>query len=84
MLVYFAWSEELGVLFIVLSSGFALLMARNKHRIRGFFLVIPVLGSILSLLESRWGYLCVIILPILIAFLYEIYSIVRELKGNNK
>ena len=47
-------------------------------------IVIPVLGSILSLLESRWGYLCVIILPILIAFLYEIYSIVRELKGNNK
>ena len=33
LLVYFAWSEELGVLFIVLSSGFALLMARNKHRI---------------------------------------------------
>lgn len=44
-------------------------------------IVIPTVGSILSLLESKWGYLCVIILPILIAFLYEVYSIARELKG---
>ena len=44
-------------------------------------IVIPTIGSILSLLESKWGYLCVIILPILIAFLYEVYSIIRELKG---
>lgn len=44
-------------------------------------IVIPVVGRVLSLLESKWGYLCVIILPILIAFLYEVYSIVRELKG---
>lgn len=46
--------------------------------------VIPLVGSILSLLESKWGYLCVIILPILIAFLYEVYSIIRELKGKSK
>lgn len=44
-------------------------------------IVIPIVGRVLSLLESKWGYLCVIILPILIAFLYEVYSIVRELKG---
>lgn len=46
--------------------------------------VIPLLGSILALLESQWGYLCIIILPILIAFLFEIYSIIKELKGKNK
>lgn len=46
--------------------------------------VIPIAGSILSLLESKWGYLCIIILPILIAFLYEVYSIIKELKGKTK
>ena len=46
--------------------------------------VIPIAGSILSLLESKWVYLCIIILPILIAFLYEVYSIIKELKGKTK
>lgn len=46
--------------------------------------VIPLLGGILSLLESKWGYLCIVILPILIAFLIEVYSIVKELKGVKK
>ena len=36
-------------------------------------------GSILQLYESRWGFLLLIVLPILITFIYEIYAIVREL-----
>lgn len=42
--------------------------------------VIPKVGSVLSFLESKWGYLSIIILPILVAFLYEVYSILKELR----
>ena len=38
------------------------------------------LGSILNFFESKWGYLCIIILPIFIAFIYEIYAIINVLK----
>ena len=44
-------------------------------------IVIPFLGSILSVLESKWGYLIIIIFPVLVAFLYELYSILKELRG---
>lgn len=40
----------------------------------------PLLGSILGILESRWGYLLIIILPILIIFVYEILELIKELK----
>lgn len=43
-------------------------------------IVIPFLGSVLSILESKWGYLIIIIFPVLIAFLYELYSILKELR----
>lgn len=36
-------------------------------------------GSILQLFESRWGFLLLIVLPILVTFIYEIYAIIREL-----
>ena len=42
--------------------------------------VIPVLGGILNVLESRWGYLCFVVLPILVAFVYELFHISREVK----
>ncbi len=42
--------------------------------------VIPVLGSIMGLLESRWIYLLFVVLPILVAFIYEGYSVTKELK----
>lgn len=42
------------------------------------------LGSILSVLESRWVFLLVVILPILLVFLYEIYAFAIELKKNLK
>ena len=37
-------------------------------------------GSIINLLVSRWGFLFLIILPLLFAFLYQIYNIVVEVK----
>ena len=42
--------------------------------------VVPVLGSIMNVLESRYGYLCLIVLPILVVFIYELYTIVKEMK----
>lgn len=42
------------------------------------------LGTILSVLESRWVFLLFIILPILFIFLYEIYAIVLEVKKSLK
>ena len=42
--------------------------------------VIPILGSIMGALESRWIYLIFIVLPILVAFIYEGYTITKELK----
>lgn len=39
-----------------------------------------VLGTIYSLLTSKWGYLIIIIFPMLVAFIYEIYQIIREIK----
>ena len=46
--------------------------------------VLSQVGGILALLESRWGYLCIIILPIFIALLCEIYEIIKELKKSSK
>ena len=42
------------------------------------------LGTILSVLESRFGFLFMIIFPILILFIYEIYIIIKELKSPKK
>lgn len=42
--------------------------------------VVPVLGTILGVLESRVGFLIFIIFPITLAFLYEIYALVSEIK----
>lgn len=41
--------------------------------------VIDNVGDILSLLESRWGFLFMIVLPISVLFIYEIYVIVKEI-----
>lgn len=39
------------------------------------------IGSILSVLESRFGFLFIIIFPILILFVYEIYAVIVEIKN---
>lgn len=46
--------------------------------------IYPVVGSILGLLESRAGFLIFIIFPISIAFLYEIYVLIVEVKDSKK
>ena len=45
---------------------------------------VAVLGTILSILTSRYGYLCLIILPILVAFVYQIVLIAKELGKDTK
>lgn len=42
------------------------------------------LGKTLGFLESKWGFLFVVIFPILIAFLYEIYAIFKEVNSEVK
>ncbi len=42
--------------------------------------VVPVLGGIMNALESRLGFLCVIVLPILCGFLYELSMVLKETK----
>lgn len=51
----------------------------NKNKAKSY----AILGSIYSILTSKWGYLFIIIFPMLIAFvyeIYEIYEIVKEIK----
>jgi len=45
---------------------------------------ISKIGSILQVLESKWGFLVLIVLPSLIAFLYEISEVVIELRKGTK
>ena len=46
--------------------------------------IYPVVGTILATLESRVGFLVFIILPITLAFLYEIYVLISEVKAVKK
>ncbi|MBQ6546456.1 MAG: hypothetical protein IJL74_00465 [Bacilli bacterium] len=41
--------------------------------------VINNVGGILAVLESRWGFLLMIVFPISVIFLYEIYAVVKEI-----
>lgn len=45
---------------------------------------IAVLGTILGILESKWGFLILIVLPTLVAFLYEIWEVISEVRGKSK
>lgn len=40
----------------------------------------PKLGKVLAFLESRLGFLFLIIFPILLIFIYEIYAVIKEIK----
>ena len=47
--------------------------------------VINNLGTILGILESKWGFLALIVFPSLIAFLYELSEVIMDLrKGKTK
>lgn len=45
---------------------------------------IPLIGGVLNVLESRLGYLIFIVLPILVAFIYELFEIYKEFKKKSK
>lgn len=45
--------------------------------------VYPNMGKILGFLESRYGFLFIIIFPILIMFIYEIYAVIKEVKSKD-
>ena len=45
--------------------------------------VIPTVGGILEVLESKWGFLFIIVLPSLLAFIYQISVVVSELRSSN-
>lgn len=42
--------------------------------------VVPVLGTILAILASKWGFLFIIVLPALIAFIYQITVVFAQIK----
>lgn len=60
-----------------LSSEFVIGKTQNSNKI-------PFLGLILGVLESKWGYLFLIVLPSLLAFLYEVIEIIKEIKNSKK
>ncbi len=41
-----------------------------------------ILGSFLYIVQSRWGFLFIVVFPLFLAFIYEIYSIYKEVKSN--
>jgi len=42
-------------------------------------IVLKRVGAVLSLLESKWGFLILIILPTIVAIIFELYAILIEL-----
>lgn len=45
-------------------------------------IIIPKVGHILTVLESKWGFLFLGVFPSLVAFLYTLYSIIAEVRYN--
>ena len=44
----------------------------------------PIVGAVLGALESQWGFLFLIVFPSLVAFLYEAYIVVQEVREIKK
>ena len=44
--------------------------------------VIPYLGTVLAITASKWGYLFLVVLPTLLAFLYEITKVIEDIKNS--
>lgn len=45
---------------------------------------IPVLGTILSIIESKWGYMFFVIFPTILIVVYEVFAVVNEIKLTKK
>lgn len=41
---------------------------------------LSLLGSILYIFQSKWGFLILVVFPLFLAFVYEIYAIFKEFK----
>lgn len=41
---------------------------------------LSLLGKLLYILQSKWGFLLIVVFPLFLAFIYEIYAIVKEFK----
>lgn len=44
--------------------------------------VISGVGTVLGVLESKWGFLFIIVLPALLAFIYQISVVVSDIRGS--
>ena len=42
--------------------------------------VIKHLGGFLSIVESKWGFLFIVLVPSFLIFVYEVYSLIVEIK----
>lgn len=45
---------------------------------------VPIIGYFMQILESEWGYLLLIVVPMLLGFIYEVYMIIKEIKSKKK
>lgn len=46
--------------------------------------VVRGVGTVLKILESKWGFLFIIVLPALLAFIYQIGVVISEIKNNKE
>lgn len=46
--------------------------------------VIEKVGSVLRVLESKWGFLILVVLPAVLAFLYEVFEVIAEFRRNKR
>ncbi len=60
-----------------LSSQFVIGKVEDSTRV-------PYVGTAMKVLESKWGFLFLIVLPVLIAFIYELYSVFIEISLNKR
>lgn len=64
----------------------------GEHKISGEYVlgsaktasVIPKVGTFLRILESKWGFLFLIVMPALIAFLYQIIVVISQINEQRK
>ena len=38
------------------------------------------IGGVLSLIESKWGFLFIVLIPVFLIFIYEVYALIIEIK----
>ncbi len=41
-------------------------------------------GGILSVIESKWGFLFIVLIPVFLIFIYEVYALIIEIKYGNE